>query len=87
MLEKNTFSVPIKKGLENGKIITHKIKVIDSFRFLSRSLSSLVDDLSEGVHNDKCTDCKSHLEYISTEDELLIYNCLKCNKSHKRRFQ
>ena len=50
---------------------------------MSIPLSSLVDNLAEGFHNDKCTDCKSCLEYISTKDELLVFNCLKCNKNHK----
>ena len=53
---------------------------------MSSSLSSLVDNLAEGLHNDKCTDCKSCLEYISTEDELLIFNYLKRSKSHKKYF-
>ena len=42
-----TFSVPIKRKLDNGKTITYKLKFIDSFRFMSTSLSSLVDNLSE----------------------------------------
>ena len=42
-----TFSVPIKKELDNGKTITYKLKFIDSFRIISTSLSSLVDNLSE----------------------------------------
>ena len=42
-----TFSVPISKELDNGKTITYKLKFIDSFRFMSTSLSSLVDNLSE----------------------------------------
>ena len=29
-----TFSVPIKKELDNGKSIAYKIKFIDSFRFM-----------------------------------------------------
>ena len=29
-----TFSVPIKKRLDNGKSITYKIKFIDNFRFI-----------------------------------------------------
>ena len=32
-----TFSVPIKKECDNGKTITHKLKFIDSFRFMSTS--------------------------------------------------
>ena len=42
-----TFSVPIKRKLDNTKIITYKLKFIDSFRFMSTSLSSLVDNLPE----------------------------------------
>ena len=61
-----TFSVLIKKELDNGKIIMYKIKFIDSLRFMSSSLSSLVDNLSEVLHNYKCTNCKSCLDYIST---------------------
>ena len=61
-----TFSVSIKKEPDNGKTNTYKIQFIDSFRFMSSSLSSLVENLSEGLHNDKCTDCKSCIEYISS---------------------
>ena len=42
-----TFSVPIKKKLNNGKTITYKLEFIDSFRFMSTSLSKLIDNLSE----------------------------------------
>ena len=59
MLSRNTekyitFLVPLKKL--NDKIITCKIQFIDTFRFMSSSLSSFVDNLSEGLYNDKCTD-------------------------------
>ena len=57
-----TFSVPISKELDNGKTITYKLKFIDSFRFMSTSLSSLVDNLSEKLHSGKCKDCKSELD-------------------------
>ena len=63
-----TFSVPVKKELDNGKTITYKIKFIDSFRFISSSLSSLADNLSEEIHNYKCTNCNSFLDSISTKD-------------------
>ena len=42
-----TFSVPIKKELKNGKVIIYKLKFIDSYRFMSTSLSSLIDNLTE----------------------------------------
>ena len=78
-IQKNiTFSVPIKKELGNGKSITYKIKFIDSSRFMSSSLSNLVDKLSEGLHSDKCIDCKSCLGYVSVKrvalkDDQLIF--------------
>ena len=42
-----TFSVTIKKELDNGQTITYKLKFIERFRFMSTSLSSLVDNLTE----------------------------------------
>ena len=58
-----TFSVPIKKKIENKDLeITYKIKYIDSYRFISLSLSKLVDNLSEGIDNNKCLDCNYCLD-------------------------
>ena len=58
-----TFSVPIKKKIENKDLeTTYKIKFIDSYRFMASSLSKLVDNLSEGIHNSKCSDCSSNLD-------------------------
>ena len=59
-----TFPVPIKKQLDNGKTVTYKLKFIDSFRFMSTSLSILINNLSDGLYNDKCIHCKSYLDYI-----------------------
>ena len=60
-----TFSVPIKKKIDNKDLeITYKTKFIDSYRFMSSSLSKLVDNLSEGIHKNKCFDCESNLDYI-----------------------
>ena len=60
-----TFSVPIKKKIDNKDLeITYKIKFIDSYRFLSSSLLKLIDNLSEGIHKNKCLDCESNLDYI-----------------------
>ena len=71
-----TFSVPIKKEITkkdkdvNDKTtkISYKIKFIDSYRFMSTLLSNLVNNLSDGVHNHKCTDCKSYLDCVTTKD-------------------
>ena len=53
---------------------------------MSRSLSNLVDNLSEGLHNDICIDCKSCLDYMKTKDEELIFSCLECKKNYKKDF-
>ena len=37
----------MQKGFTNGKTTTRKLKFIDSFRFMSTSLSKIVDDLLE----------------------------------------
>ena len=71
-----TFSVPAKKEIKNKKKnieITYQLKFIDSYRFMSTSLSKLVDNLSEGIHNNRCVDCKSFLDYMKTKDEKLIF--------------
>ena len=60
------FSVPIKKECKNGKIITYKLKFIDSFRFMSTSLSELVDNTS-GIF--KSIECKSCIEKIKISSE------------------
>ena len=41
------FQYQLKKEPDNGKTITYKLKLIDSFRLMPASLSSLVDNLSE----------------------------------------
>ena len=53
---------------------------------LSRSLSSLVCNLSEGLHSDKCTDCKYCLDYVITKDEQLIFRCFECKRNYKKDF-
>ena len=45
---------------------------------MSTPLSKLVKYLSERIHSDKCTDCKSHLEYMSVKDDQLIFKCFEC---------
>ena len=89
-----TLSVSIKKEItkkykdDNDKIIkiSYKIKFNDSFRFMSTSLSNLVSDLSEGLHNDRCIDCKSCLDYMTIKDEQLIFMCFSYKKNNKKDF-
>ena len=78
--------MPIKRELDNGKAIKYELKFIDSFRFMSSSLSSLVDNLSEGLHKDKCIYCKSYLDYVMFKDDQLIFRCFECKNNYKKNF-
>ena len=83
------FLVPIKKGItKKDKTVkmSYKIKFMDSFRFMSTPLSNLVDNLSEGFHNDRCIDCKSCLDYMTTKDEKLIFRCFSFKKNYRKYF-
>ena len=53
---------------------------------MSTSLSNLVSNLSEGLHNDRCVDCKYCLDYITTKDEKLIFTCFSCKKNYQKNF-
>ena len=54
---------------------------------MSSSLSKLVDNLSEGIHNNKCSDCESNLDYIKIKKNgKLILKCFNCNIYYKKKF-
>ena len=63
-----TFSTPINKKCNYGKIITYKLRFIDRFRFMPTSLSELVDNMSRNFNGIKCKLC--------TENN----RCEKCKK-------
>ena len=52
---------------------------------MSTSLPNLVSDLSEGLHNDRCIDCKSCLDYMITKEEQLIFRCFTCKKNYEKK--
>ena len=53
---------------------------------MSSSLSKLVDNLSEGLYNNKCLDCESCLDYIKTKNEKLILKCFNCKIYYEKDF-
>ena len=69
----------VRKAL---KLISYKIKFIDSTRFMASSLSNLVDNLPEGIHKIRCKDCDCFVEYESVKDNLIKYKFLSCSRDY-----
>ena len=53
---------------------------------MSASLLKLVDNLSEAIHNNKCLNCKSCLDYTRTKNEKLIFKCFNCKQNYEKDF-
>ena len=53
---------------------------------MSSSLSNLFDNLSEGLHCDKFTYCKSCLDHIMFNNNQFIFRCFECKKNYKKDF-
>ena len=47
---------------------------------MSTSLSKLVESLTDDVHNDKFSNCKSNLCFVRTINETLPSECIDCGK-------
>ena len=53
---------------------------------MAMPLSKLIDNLSEGIHYNKCADCGSYLDYVrSTKNEKLILKCFNCEQYYRKR--
>ena len=90
-----TFSVPIKKECNNNnnnnnKINTYRLRFIDSFRFMSTSLSELVDNRSGIFNNIECKSCIEKIKinseccFVGLRNNRLIYKCKECKEEWKR---
>ena len=54
---------------------------------MSSSLSELVNNLSEGIHSNKCVNCKCYLDYVRIiKNEKLLLKCFNCNNYYKKKF-
>ena len=62
---------------------------------MTSSLLKLVDNLSEGIHNNKYVDCKSNLDYVrittakpsslERKNEKLLLKCFNCDNYYKKK--
>ena len=53
---------------------------------MATSLSKLVDNLTDNIHNDKCIKCKSNLCFVRAIKEKLIFKCIDCEKEYEKEF-
>ena len=56
---------------------------------MARSLSNLLNNLTERFHNVKCSNCNTDfLEYTNAKDDLIKYKCYqkKFDENLKKRF-
>ena len=54
---------------------------------MSPSLSKPIDNLSDGIHNNTCSDCKSNLDYVHIiKIKKLLLKCFNCNIYYKKKF-
>ena len=65
--------------------MSYKIKYIDSVRFMASSPSSLVDNITEGIHKIKCKDCDYFLEHERVKENSIIYTCTSHNKDYSNK--
>ena len=64
--------------------ITYKIKFIDCLRFMATSLSKLVDNLTDNIHNDKCIKCTSNLCFVRAMNETLLFKFIDYEKEYEK---
>ena len=53
---------------------------------MATSLSKLVDNLTDNIHNDKCIRCKSNLFFVRAINEKLVFKCIDCEKVYEKEF-
>ena len=78
-----SFSAPImKKKRDDDKTITHKLRFIDSFRFMAVSIPDLVDNMSgtsfKSIVCKKCMESEkinSECEFDGLKENRLSYKC------------
>ena len=63
-----------KDYIEKVNSISYKVKFIDGMRFMLASLSNLIDNLAEWIHEIKCKDYDFFLQYERVKDDLIKEN-------------
>ena len=72
------------------KKIAYKLRFIDSFRFMSTSLSKLFDNMPGIFNNIECKSCIQNIKinseccFVGLKNDRLICKCKECKKEWKR---
>ena len=75
-------------------ILFHNGSIYNYHFIIKELVKEFVDNLSEGIHNNKCSDCGSNLNYIKTtakpssferKNEKLISECYNCKQRYKKK--
>ena len=81
------------KVLKKILIVFHNGSIYDYHFIIKELVKEFVDNLSEGIHNNKCSGCGSNLNYIKTtakpsslerKNEKLILECYNCKQRYKK---
>ena len=81
-----TFFASIMKKRDDDKTITHKLRFIESFRFMTASLSDLVDNMSKIFISKVCINCKernninAECNFNGPKGVELEYKCRECGR-------
>ena len=67
-----TFKVQLKKENEDDKLITCKLKFIESIRFMDRSLSDITDNLSE-LNKQECNNKQQQIIQFNNTTERKVF--------------
>ena len=51
---------------------------------MATSLSKLVDNLTDNIHNDKCIKCKLNLCFVRVMNETLLFKCIDYDKEYEK---
>ena len=54
---------------------------------MASSLSKLAHNLSAGIHNNKCVNCNSCLDYIKIKNEKLILECYNWKQRYRKKLK
>ena len=82
--------MPVKEECGNSQTISCKLRFIDSFRFMSTTLSELVDNMSGISNTIECKSCTEKIEinseccFVGLKNNRLIYRYKEYKKEWKR---